>query len=190
MRWADGSGAQWDLTAHWAVIDGRATMVGLDVRSFDDPVDPQPIGDGPAEVTQKVLRAIPLTTVREATRSWGAARSLQNAAIMAGAVPPNEETAAALAEIVASFTATAASFTAKGVPRKRLPAAGSAELEAVAQLYLAAVASGDKTPAKSVEQALRSAGAKVNEVGGRDQVRKWIQRARERGLIPPVSGRS
>ena len=30
-------GSPWHVTPHWAVVDGRATLVGLDIRSFEEP---------------------------------------------------------------------------------------------------------------------------------------------------------
>src|SRR5260370_11784563 len=40
-------GSPWHVTPHWAMVGGRATLVGLDIRSFVEPWirDPGPIDD-------------------------------------------------------------------------------------------------------------------------------------------------
>lgn len=176
--WRDSTGHPWEITAHWAVVDGRATMVGLDIRSFRDAgSERRQLQDGLGEVTQRVVRGLPLSQVREVTR----AALVQHAQLMTAHFTAPED-----ADEAATFAEQTQVLTTKGEPRKRLPAATAALLEQVARLYLAAIAGGHKTPARVVEAQLREAGIPVSEQGGRDQVRKWIQRARERGLIPPV----
>jgi hypothetical protein len=79
------------------------------------------------------------------------------------------------------------SLTAAGTPRQRRRPASDDHLRLVAALYAEALAAGQhRTPARYVEQQLRQRGVQVSARGGRDQVRKWIQRARERGFIPPA----
>lgn len=191
VDWTDSSAGQWRVIAHWSIVDGRATLVGLDVRSFHQVVERdggicltrhRPLESELREVTQRVLRGIPIAAIRETTR----AAIVTEAQDMSS---PERLRARGLPEsLTAHFDRRAQQYTAKGEPRKRTAPASSADLEEVARLYLAAVAAGDKTPAKTIENALRPTG-RINERGGRDQVRKWIQRARERGLIPPVGER-
>jgi hypothetical protein len=57
--WIDKRGGKWQVVAHWEVVEGRLTFVGFDMRSAREK---------PAEVAQHVMRAFPLTEVREATR--------------------------------------------------------------------------------------------------------------------------
>jgi len=61
----------------------------------------------------------------------------------------------------------------------------------VAALYMQAVRSGDKAPAKYVEDQLRAKGEQrlsVKPSSARVLVRQWIRRARERGYLPPNGG--
>ena len=51
--------------------------------------------------------------------------------------------------------------------------------------YNEAVALGSKNPVGYAEDRLRTAGHR-QFCGGRVQVRKWVQRARQKGLIPPA----
>ena len=114
------------------------------------------------------------------------------------------ESAAYLADILGPFSAqlkaaygpgvalgvrtgeVASQLTKGGSPRKRRPAASGDLLAQVAAYYNEAVALGSKTPVKYAEDRLRAAGAPVSSRGGRVQVRKWVQRARQKGLIPPA----
>lgn len=155
------------------------TMVGLDIHCPDGQ---------PVELNQRVLRGIPISYVRDATRKRSAAVAQDQAKRLtqlaqAGGTLPSE----LLAGEASYFADLATAYTAKGEPRRRLPTISPGLLDEVARLYLSAVnKDGDKTPAKTVEEALRAAGTPVR---GRDQVRKWIQRAREAGLIPPTTER-
>lgn len=190
MYWVDASGATWGLDARWTLLDGRLTLVGLDIRGFRGQADgTQEWLDGqPAELTQRVLRGIPISRVREETRGMKAAAALRNAQLVSQHAQSHPDMAEVLGTLVSDYTELAEAYTAKGKPRKRLPAASSGLLDQVARLYLAAVAAGDKAPARTIEPLLRDAGWPVNPPpSGRHQVRKWIQRARERGLIPPVN---
>jgi hypothetical protein len=176
LQWTIERG-EWQITTHWARVHGRATLVGLDVRSFSQNLDhegnPMAVGDGLAEVTQKVLRGIPISRVRDETRE----DMLRHAPGFA------EAFGTAAAEEYAAHVAT---LTTKGRARKRQPPADRALLEQVAALYKEATDVGSKTQAKYVEDRLRAAGVPLSLGDSRSQVRKWIQRARGQGLIPPV----
>lgn len=199
MVWADPSGATWHVTARWVLLDGRLTLVGLDIRGFRGELyaegGPDWVDGQPTELTQRVLRGIPLTRLRETTRAQGAAASLRNADLTKElaqsyvGTKAEAQSAAFAAVLVEDYTRAAATWTAKGEPRRRLPAATDALLKRVATLYDEAIFGGHTTPAKTVEATLRAEGVPISDRGGRDQVRKWIQRARERGLIPPVNER-
>lgn len=198
MEWIDPTGGRWEITAHWSsTAGGPPKLVGLDIRSFRARVELSggialtrhyALGDDePAELTQRAVRSVPISTVRETTRADILSEAQQYSTpdgVRQSSLPQLDDGGAFIAR---HFAEKAAAYTAKGEPRKRLPAAGAADLEVVARLYLAAVQSGDKTPARTLEAELRAAGWPINPPPhGRDQVRKYIQRARERDLIPPV----
>ncbi|GGK41778.1 hypothetical protein GCM10010124_38230 [Pilimelia terevasa] len=174
----------WHVIPHWAMVDGKALLVGLDIRSFvedmpDDARDAwpsrRPVAGHLQELTQKVLRGIPLSAVRDESRKHLA----DKLGALAGGLPDSP------LQRRAGQHATA--MTASGKPRRRRPSASDDLLVRVAQLYAKAEAVGQgRAPARFVEQELRREGFDVSTRGGRDQVRKWIQRARERKLLPPV----
>jgi hypothetical protein len=187
-------GGPWHITPHWAFVEGRATLVGLDIRSFtepwiEDPAHPDGGYEGPrqavdlslglAEVTQKVLREVSITEVRNET-----AAHLANAlGDLSSSLDEAYQRRTALSLHAAEV---ASSLTQSGKSRVRRPAAGDALLSRVAAYYNEAVRIGSKTPVKYAEDRLRASGAPVSERGGRVQVRKWVQRARQKGLIPPA----
>jgi len=84
------------------------------------------------------------------------------------------------------YAARVAALTTKGRIRRRQPPADRELLEQVAVFYQQAQADtvGRKTPAKYVEDRLRATGVPLSLGDSRAQVRKWIQRARDGGLIP------
>jgi hypothetical protein len=187
-------GSPWHVTPHWAMVDGRATLVGLDIRSFEEPwiQDPgHPDGgyEGPrqavdpdrglAEVTQKILRGVSIAAVRRESAAHLAKGMSAFAASLDVAYPSTTPLSRHAAEI-------ASQLTQSGTPRKRRPPASDDLLSRVAAYYSEAVAAGSKTPVKYAEERLRAAGDPVSACGGRVQVRKWVQRARQKGLIPPA----
>ncbi len=178
---ASDDDSPWHVIPHWALVDSRAMLVGIDIRCFveedDEDGNPQPrrpVGAELIDLTQQVLRGISLSAVREESRAHVAGRF----AGLAEACAPSR-----LADHVGEV---ATALTAKGNPRKRRAAANDALLTRVAELYRAALASGSATPVRYVEEQVRREGADISTRGGRDQVRKWVQRARQRGLLPPA----
>jgi hypothetical protein len=174
-------------------------IVGLDIRSFIDAaidlgdgiVMRLPVGDHPDEVTQRILRGIPISTIRDRARQEMIdAASLASLAVKSvplepEAPEPDPEEVAAVDEWAAERISM---LTAKGEPRKRRPPATEDLLRHVAALYTEAVGQGDTMPAKYVEDHLRAAGEeRLSTAGARVQVRQWIRRARERRYltIPP-----
>lgn len=181
VRWPDEDGP-WSITAHWAKIDGRLVIVGLDLRSFHDEdlgagtTARLPISDQLAEVTQRVLRGIPISSIRDRIRQQLVHKS--EATMFAAA---RDEDLAEHGEWAADRLTE---LTAKGEPRQRRQPAGEDLLRQVAKLYEQALAQGDKMPAKFVEESLRAAGEpRLSTKGGRVLVRQWIRRARERGYL-------
>jgi hypothetical protein len=176
-------------TVHWGWIDGRPAIIGLDIRSFSDATRDRlpngwPKNDRYAEVTQRVLRGISISAIREQVRDDLIKHGHAIGQIMASQ-PDGEIDAERIAQ---AYSEAAATLTKQGRPRKRAPSAGRDVLTRVAALYREAQSDlrESKTPARHVEQRLRAEGYPVSERGGRDQVRKWIQRAREQGLLPPA----
>jgi hypothetical protein len=188
-------GSPWHITPHWVMVDGRTMMVGLDIRSFqeprvedpDDPIDgghqgprePTDPSLGFAELTQAVLRGVSISAVRSESAAHLADIHGTFSAQLAAAYGPATALGIRTGEV-------ALALTKGGSPRKRRPAASGDLLAQVAMYYNEAVALGSKTPVKYAEDRLRTAGAPVSSRGGRVQVRKWVQRARQKGLIPPA----
>jgi hypothetical protein len=171
----------WHVIPHWAMVGGKAMLVGIDIRCFvevydrhDDVQDRQPVGRELVELTQQVLRGISLSAVREESRAHLTSKLVE----LAKACPPGR---------FADYSSNVATaMTTKGRPRKRRAPVRDELLTHVAQLYNVALASGSATPARYVEERLRKEGVDVSTRGGRDQVRKWIQRARQSGMLPPA----
>ena len=188
-------GSPWQITPHWAEVDGKAMMVGLDIRSFttpwvQDPDDPFDEGEkgprepadpslGLAELTQAVLRGVSISAVRNSSAAYLADALGTVSAQLDAAHGPGTALGVHTGEI-------ASQLTQGGSPRKRRPPASGDLLAQVAAYYNEANALGSKTPVKYAEDRLRAAGAPVSARGGRVQVRKWVQRARQKGLIPPA----
>jgi hypothetical protein len=188
-------GSPWHVTPHWAEVDGKAMLVGLDIRSFtapwvkdpDDPFDdghegPREPADpslGLAELTQAVLRGVSISTVRSESAAYLANAFGTFSAQIAAAYGPRAALGVHLSE-------TTSQLTKGGTPRRREPPASETLLTQVAAYYNEAATLGSKTPVKDTEVRLRAAGAPVSARGGRVQVRKWVQRARQKGLIPPA----
>lgn len=188
-------GSPWRITPHWAEVDGKVMMVGLDIRSFTAPWVPDPddpFGEGHeglrepadpllgfAEVTQAVLRGVSISAVRSESAAY-LAQAL-------GTLSAQLDAAFGRATALGTHAGDVASqLTQGGSPRKRrLPADGGL-LAQVALYYNEALSLGSKTPVKHAEERLRAAGISVSARGGRVQVRKWVQRARQKGLIPPA----
>jgi AraC-like DNA-binding protein len=178
--YVEDDNSQWHVVPHWALVDGRAMLVGLDIRCFiqeydreGNPLPRSPVADRLADLTQHVLRGISLSAVRTQSQTHLARRFTS----VAGACPSTP--------LGDRLEALAAALTAKGQPRKRRAPAQDDLLARVAQLYELALSSGSTTPVRYVEERLRQQGIEISTRGGRDQVRKWVQRARQRGLLAP-----
>jgi len=174
----------WHVIPHWALVDGRAMLVGLDIRCFIEehdrdgqPLPRRPVGEQLIDLTQQVLRGISLSAVRAESQAYIS----DQFAGFADALPPSP-----LSDHARTI---ATALTAKGQPRKRRIPAQDDLLARVAQLYNTALSSGSATPVRYVEERLREEGVQISTRGGRDQVRKWVQRARQRGLLAPPSKR-
>lgn len=176
----------WHVIPHWALVDGRAMLVGLDIRCFIEEYDQdgealprRPVQESLVDLTQQVLRSVSLSAVRAESQTHLADKFTR----LANACSPDS----ALGDYTSNI---AAALTATGRPRKRRAPAQEDLLTRVAQLYTAALSSGNSAaPVRYVEERLREDGIGISTRGGRDQVRKWVQRARQRGLLPPPPSR-
>src|SRR4051812_34113905 len=176
LPWPDENGP-FLLTCHLALVDGRALLVGLDVRSFRR-VGHAGAAAGPhglVEVNHPALRSLRAGEIAEAARAKLAATLAAQASSRRGT---GAERAAAASRLEA-LTAPSASR-----PSGFRPA--SSQLEKVAELYRRVVAAGGDHPRRPsiyVHQALAEEGSDVTL----NTVRGQIHRARAKGLIPPSS---
>jgi hypothetical protein len=204
IPWTDPqTGQSWEITGHWSTVDGRAMLVGLDIRSFRASNRPTlgggvvvtkytPLQGGLVELLQPVLRAVPMREIRQRLHAGVVehmeARGTPAGAVGAGGYPEH------LADFMAErYAANAKELTQTGErPRRRQPKVDIDIIKEVARLYREALASPRTaaSPAKAVYEQLRAAGLpELNAAGGREQVRKWIEKARsdEYGnLLPPA----
>jgi hypothetical protein len=165
--------SSWAVSVHWADINGVATPVGVDVRSFGPD---GPVRTGLAEVTRGVLHRLPVATIIEG--------SLDRAIWLHLAKGGTTETDAASSR--ALLAADDRVDRRRGRPHEH----SDAHYQEVARLYREALAlgpAGRRKPAKYVETQLL---ADRKRVDSPDQVRKWIAEARRRGYLPAAQPRS
>jgi hypothetical protein len=161
------------LTCHLAQVDGRAQLVGLDVRSFVEAGgELKPGPQGLAEVNHAMLRSLRAGEVAESARVKLAAELASQSRSRRGTSDQREEAGRRFAALTAPQPSRPSGFR---------PA--SEQLEKVAQLFKEALAAGGeaaKKPSLYVHHALASEGSDItlNAVRGR------IHRARRRGLVP------
>jgi hypothetical protein len=185
VPWPDENGP-FLLTCHLARVNGRTTLVGLDIRSFTEggslaPGDvdgevsgPVPGPHGLTEVNHPVLRSLRGGEIAEAARARLAAQ-VASAAGAKGWDASVREAAARTFEVLTS-------------PNRARPSgyrAASEQLQRVAELYLQAVAAGGdsaRRPSIYVHHGLTEDGLDVSL----NTVRGQIHRARVKGLIPPA----
>lgn len=178
----DIDGEAFNVRVHWAQLDGRMVVVGLDVRAFfSSPEDPamQAILQGDSglhflggEVTTSAFRAVRFAEVAEQSR-----RELVRSLGAAPVAPGEEAERAALTETVA------------GNRRRPGPKPVVSE-DALAHVVAPAYASGGRRPVEAVREAL--AAANLPGLGRhvtREQASKAVERARRQGLIPAATRR-
>jgi hypothetical protein len=173
IPWPDQDGP-FLLTCHLAHVNGRTTLVGLDVRSFTATDDGPVAGpQGLAEVNHPVLRSLRAGEIAEAARA-------RLAAVLAS---HSGETWDERVQAVAKRKFD--SLTRPDRPRPTGFRPASAQLERVAELYLQAVAAGGdsaRRPSIYVHHALAEEGSEITL----NALRGQIHRARVKGLIPPA----
>jgi hypothetical protein len=158
----DPDGHEWTLTVHWALVDGQAIPVGLDIHAFT------PAGRRQATLTGGTLNAAVLRSIRvgeliETTRQRGNWQDRLRATGRQTDPVPVE-------------------------PRKRGPGRpvdlGDDFIAQVAALYHQAKAQGGepaRKPWRYVADQLNTDGAR-NVTDG--QLRNWSRRAKKLGLLP------
>lgn len=172
MPWTDNvSGSEWHVTVHWAVLDGRAIPVGIDVHSFERD---RPMSTGLAEVNREVIKRLPVAAVIERSRD-----RVKWLTKLAESAPT-------------SIAAEAREQERLMGSRPKNPGRQFEHTDdhyrRVAALYEEALAVGGKprrSPALYVLERLRAEGVYVT---GGDQMRKWVAEARKRGHLPPYAG--
>ena len=171
------------VRVHWAEVDGRATVVGIDLRAFfsenedamlrdlleQDDVYPLPQNEGMVEITTRALRGLGLREVTEASRQE-AQRLARWAPVVGGEQAERDGVVSALEPA-----------RGRGGPPRTIPDEALARV--VAPAYLRA---GSNTT-EAVVAALRAADLpNLRNLVSVNQAKKAIGRARELGLIPPV----
>jgi hypothetical protein len=175
-RWPDDGGpAPWQLTFHWAVVDGRPECVGLDIRSFQEErsekerkVKRLP-GTDPEPIRATTLRKLDLGRLLDEARE-------DHKALMQWAATYGKGVEAALRkralEVLPVFE--------EGGDRSRggrPPLHGPDHFEKVARTYIEALTHG-RPPLKAVA-AWGSVSAST--------AAKWVARCRELGLLGPTT---
>lgn len=101
VRYPDDDAGPWELTFHFAVLDGQVECVGVDVRSVtvvrrDDgsrTYRTLPYGDGPQRVTAALVRSLPIGSLM--SRALERARGLTRAVASSPYVPKDARDEAA-----------------------------------------------------------------------------------------------
>jgi hypothetical protein len=171
LRWPDENGPLL-LTCHLAYVNGRSTLVGLDIRSFvETPEGPVPGPLGLSEVNHPMLRSLRAGEIAEAARA-------KLAAELAAQVRSRKVGAEGRDQAKRRFDQLTAPQRAR--PTGARPA--SSRLERVAQLYNEIVAVGGdqaRRPSIYVHQALADEGVDVTL----NTVRGQLHRAKVKGLL-------
>jgi hypothetical protein len=158
----DPDGHEWTLTVHWALADGRATPVGLDIRAFT-PSGRRRATPAGGTLNAAVLRSIRVGELIEATRRRG---NWQDRLRAAGGTknPAHEE------------------------PRRRGPGRpadlGDDFIARVAAFYREAKAQGGEPARKPWRYVTRQLNAQGMQRITDGQLRNWSRRAKRLGLLP------
>ena len=176
LPWPDENGP-FLLTCHLAQVDGRAQLVGLDVRSFvqsGEELKPGP--HGLAEVNHAMLRSLRAGEIAESARLKLAAELASQSRSRRGTTVQREEAGRRYVSLTAPQPSRPSGFR---------PA--SEQLEKVAELFKEALAAGGEAatkPSLYVHHALAAEGSQISL----NAVRGQIHRARQKGLVPLARG--
>jgi hypothetical protein len=159
----------WAVVVHWADVDGCATAVGIDVRSF---IGDSPLSSGLAEVNREVLHRLPVAAIIEGSLDRTSWLFLARDAV---GEPGNAAKATSLVHGEDRLSAR----------RGRPQAHDDEHYQNVARLYEQALLGGQsrRKPALYIAKQLQAEGKTVDSPA---QVRKWVAEARKRGHLPPA----
>lgn len=168
------------VRVHWARIGGRARVVGIDLRSFDavgesrslerrlrHSAESLPQNDGLLEVNTTVLRGLRLAEVVESSRS-----TILDSLTTAPPAPSRQQAAA---------RRKASEQLAPKRQRGPTPRLNDDDLRTI---VAPAYGSGGAKPVEVVREALLRSG-RLGPLVTKEQARKAVAKAREKGFIPP-----
>lgn len=174
-------GEDFYVRVHWGVVNGRAAVIGVDLRSFfsrqearalEGITDARPVGGQWREVGTPAVRGLRLAEVAEATRSF----LMHDPSWLEAFAPPTPSQRDVL-------RGAQVALADKPQPRRGPPALLSdEELE---QVVAVAYRQGGRRPVEAVREAL----TRLPQFKGRvtrEQAKKAVQRARDKAFLPPT----
>ena len=184
-------GQEFHVRTHWAQVDGRPTVVGVDLRSFqveersiaEALVPPEPVGGQWSEVTSPVVRALRIGSVAEGHR-------LEFMESYDVDIEERPESERGQLEADQAFWGTE--------PDRKKP--GPAEQmtdDLLRSVVEPAYRRGGRKPVVAVQEALEAAGypgsawdpKKRRNVVSPNQASAAVRKARAKGLLGPVKGK-
>lgn len=175
--WPDPLRGPWSVTVHWGEVDGKAIPIGMDIRCFkgvpgssDDPPRPRFPRAAPWSAS------IPLSAEM--------VRALRVGELISESHAHVEEFEEWLATRTPAQRRRETKRSQRPKPHRGRPLDRDMDhYQRVADLYLEAVTTGSRTPAKSVYEALKADGVTFTSQDERGQVRKWIATAKDKHLL-------
>lgn len=182
-------GQEFHVRTHWAQVDGRPTVVGVDLRSFlveeqsiaEARVPPEPIGGQWSEVTSPVVRALRIGSVAEGHRlEW-----MESYDEDIAEQPADESLGEAQA------------FWGTEPERKKPGPTEQMTDDLLRSVVEPAYRNGGRKPVRAVQEALQKAGylgsewdpKKRRNVVSANQASAAVRKARQRGFLAPVKGK-
>jgi hypothetical protein len=171
ITWPDPIRGPWVIRFHWAVINGTAECVGLDVRSFrTDDAD-----TNPRSLPQGQLQPVTSTLLRQINPGERIAEARQIAAELREDIGRQPKKWKASKRTVAAAKTQAKVFRAE--PKRGRPPLPPSHFEEVARVYSEAMAT-NKKPTRAVQRHFRI---------GYSTAAAWVRRARDDDFLPPTS---
>lgn len=162
------NGKDYAVTVHWAVVDGRAVPVGLDLRSFTQAKGKtEPLGGRFREVTSPVLRGLRLAEAVEQSR-----RDMDLLGQMLKHYAPTP-----VGRVAGRRTVRAVSE-----PERRRGPQPRLSIADLREVVVPAYRAGGSRPIEAVRLALE---AHLDERVTKEQARNAVKRARAEGLEMP-----
>jgi hypothetical protein len=189
------NGRQLEVTAHFAIVGGRMTCVGLDVRSFWSPIGfrpPEdkeqifPVGLEWTEITSPLLRGVRTAEVIESAyeTSGSAIRSVLDSVVgsLKEAGVPDGVADQMGPQLDALIT--------KDIPGRRRGRKPLLDDDVLRDVVAKTYQEAPRKPVQAVREALAAAVPAYKGAVSPDVARKAVATARARGFIPPAnSGR-